>query len=137
MSNEATLRAFIQRVWNEHDKSAVAEFLHSSYTIFLDGGDPYEGLTLSQEEFIKRLDASFVPFPDIHFEIQTLIEELNTIGITWIMTGTNLGPLGRYPATGKPIKTNGITIYHFTHGKISGHSQVYDSAVISKQLGFM
>jgi predicted ester cyclase len=53
------------------------------------------------------------------------------------MTGTNLGPIGGFPPTGKSIKTNGATIYHFNDGKICGHSQVFDRTTVMKQLGFL
>jgi predicted ester cyclase len=53
------------------------------------------------------------------------------------MTGTNLGNIGGFPATGKSIKTNGATIYHFDNGKVCGHSQVFDRTTVIKQLGFI
>ena len=42
------------------------------------------------------------------------------------MTGINLGSIAGYPPTNKPIKTTGVTIYHFDNGKVCGHHQVFD-----------
>lgn len=137
MSNEIILRDFMQTVWNEKDVERIPEFLASTYTIHLDNEDPFEGKTLTQEVFKKRLDNSFVPFPDIHFDIQQLIADGDSVAITWIMTGTNTGKIGNHPPTNKPIKTTGMTIYYFQNGKICGHSQVFDRATVMKQLGFL
>lgn len=136
MSNESILRDFMQKVWNEKDLESIPKFLASEYKIYLDNQDPWEGKTLTIEEFIKRLDDSFIPFPDIHFDIQQLIADGDSVAITWVMTGTNLGKIGNMPPTNKPIKTNGMTIYYFNNGKISGHSQVFDRTTVMKQLGF-
>lgn len=136
MNNEQIIRAFIQKVWNEKDLGAIATFVDTEYTIHLDTGDPWEGKTLNHAEFEKRLYYSFDSFPDMHFDIQQAIADGDHVTITWIMTGTNLGNIGGFPPTNKPIKTFGHTIYHFKHGKVCGHSQVFDRVTVMKQLGF-
>jgi steroid delta-isomerase-like uncharacterized protein len=137
MNNEMVLRNFLQKVWNEKDVDSVDQFVHSSYTIHIDTGDPWEGKTIDLEEFKVRLHYSFDSFPDINFEIQSAIADGNYVAINWIMTGTNHGKIGGFPPTGKSIRTQGATIYHFENGKVCGHSQVFDRTTVMKQLGFM
>ncbi len=137
MNNEAILRDFIQKVWNEKDLKSVDQFVHSSYSIHIDTGDPWEGKTLDLKDFKLRLHYSFDSFPDINFDIQSSIADGDYVAITWIMTGTNTGKIGGFPPTGKSIKTFGTTIYHFNKGKVCGHSQVFDRTTVMKQLGFM
>jgi steroid delta-isomerase-like uncharacterized protein len=137
MSNETILRVFMQKVWNEKRVASIPEFVHPEYTIHIDSGDAWEGKTLNNDEFKARLNDSFGPFPDIHFEILTAIADGDHVAITWIMTGTNLGHIGTFPPTGKAIKTPGVTIYHFSNGKICGHSQVFDRTTVMRQLGFI
>ncbi|MGE5109116.1 MAG: ester cyclase [Sphingobacteriales bacterium] len=136
MNNESILKEFMQRVWNEKDFASVAKYVDESYTIYHDTGDPWEGKTLNNEEYKTRLNYSFNSFPDMHFAIQSAVADGDFVGITWIMTGTNLGKIGEIPATGKPINTHGITIYHFHNGKVCGHTQVFDRTTVMKQLGF-
>ena len=124
-------------VWNKQELDQVDRFVHSKYTIHLDTVDPWEGKTLSHTEFKERLNYSFNSFPDMHFEITSAIEEENHVAVNWILTGTNLGPIGGYPPTKRVIKVNGMTIYHFTEGLISGHSQVFDRSAVAMQLGFI
>jgi predicted ester cyclase len=94
MNNEKTLRAFMQSIWNEKNFGAISEYLSHDYTVYFDNADPWEGKTLSHQEFATRLHYTFDSFPDVHFEITTAISDGNLVAITWIMTGTNTGNIG-------------------------------------------
>lgn len=135
--NVSILHEFMDRVWNHQEFDAVSQFVAEQYTIRLDAGDPWEGKTFTNGEYIKRLHHSFDSFPDMHFAIQQTIADGDSVVITWKMTGTNLGAIGAIPATGKKIKTTGMTLYHFSNGKLSGHTQVFDRITVMKQLGFI
>lgn len=137
MNKEILLREFISEIWNKKNFERVEKYVHPEYTVYLDTADPWEGKTLNHIEFKKRLNFSFNSFPDMNFEITSAIQEENHVAITWILTGTNLGPIGDYPATKREIKTKGMTIYNFKEGLISGHSQVFDRTTVMKQLGFL
>ena len=136
MSKTDFLKSFMEEIWNQKKLDHIADYVHPNYKIHIDTGDPWEGKLLSHELFLQRLHHSFVPFPDIHFEILSAIEEQYHVAITWQMTGTNLGAIGTLPATGKSIKTPGMTIYHFEDGLIAGHSQVFNRGLVQQQLGF-
>ena len=136
MENEAILRRFIQKVWNEQDFDSITKYVARKYTIYKDPLDPWEGRTLNFEEFAMRLDYTFDSFPDIRFEILTAVPEENSVAITWLMTGTNTGKSGIFPPTGKSIRTVGATTYYFIDSKVCGHSQVFDRATVIKQLGY-
>jgi len=136
MNKETFLRAFMKDIWNDKQFDKVETYVHPEYKIHLDNTDPWEGKTLSHTNFKERLNFSFNSFPDMHFEIISAIPDDNHVAITWILTGTNLGYIGDLPPTKKTIKTNGITIYHFTDGLISGHTQIFDRLTVMRQLGF-
>ncbi len=137
MNKEILLREFISEIWNKKNFERVEKYVHPEYTVYLDTADPWEGKTLNHTQFKERLNFSFNSFPDMNFEITSAIQEENYVAITWILTGTNLGPIGDYPATKREIKTKGMTIYHFKDGLISGHTQVFDRITVMKQLGFL
>ena len=133
----AFLKAFMEEIWNQKRFDKIETFVHPSYTVHLDTGDEWEGKTLNHESFKTRLKFTFDSFPDVHFDIKSTIEDENHVAITWIMTGTNTGNIAGFPPTGQSIKTNGMTIYHFSNNLISGHTQVFDRMIVMKQLGFM
>ncbi|MFK8057046.1 MAG: ester cyclase [Saprospiraceae bacterium] len=136
MSKKQFLLDFMDEIWNKQLFDKVDKYVHPIYTVHLDAADPWEGKELDHSTFKERLKFSFDSFPDMHFEVTSAIPEDNHVAITWVLTGTNLGMIGGYPATGKSIKSNGITIYHFTDDLISGHTQVFDRMKVMQQLGF-
>ena len=137
MNRETFLRDFMDEIWNKQSLDKVEQYVHKEYIIHLDTNDPWEGKILNHSEFKERLKFSFNSFPDMNFEITSVISEENHVSITWILTGTNLGMIGGYPPTKKPINTKGMTIYHFKDNLINGHTQVFDRITIMKQLGFI
>lgn len=137
MNKAVFLREFMEEIWNKKDFDKVEKYVHSEYTIHLDTADPWEGKTLSHDEFKKRLNFSFDSFPDMNFEITSAIAEENHVAITWVLKGTNLGKIGDFSPTKKSINTKGLTIYHFKDNLINGHTQVFDRVTVMKQLGFM
>jgi len=92
------------------------------------------GRALNFEEFAMRLDYTFDSFPDIGFKILSAITEENSVAITWIMTVTNNGKNGIFPPTGKSIRATGSTMYHFSNGKVFGHSQFIEKTTTMKEL---
>jgi steroid delta-isomerase-like uncharacterized protein len=133
--NARALTEFMDAVWNRGDADAADRFLADSYTIHSDPGDPWDGATLSRAGFKERLIASRIPFPDLHFDISDIIAGSDRVAIAWRMRGTQSGPLGPLPATGRPIDAQGMTIYYFRDGRITGHRQVVDRLSVAQQLG--
>ena len=133
--NARTLADFMGSVWNRGDAAAVDRFLADQNVIHSDPGDPWDGATLSREEFKERLRTSRAPFPDLRFEIRETVAAGDRVAIAWRMRGTHTGPLGPYPATGRRIDVPGMTVYYFDDGRITGHWQVVDRISVAQQLG--
>lgn len=133
--NAERLAQFIQLVWNAGDVSAVARFVAEPYVIHSDPGDPWDGQTLSREAFKERLLMSRAPFPDLSFDIVETVDAGDRVAIAWIMRGTQMGPIGPRPASGRRIGVQGITVYYFHDGLITGHRQVVDRLAVAQQLG--
>ncbi|MBL0937644.1 MAG: ester cyclase [Gemmatimonadaceae bacterium] len=122
-------------VWNRGDVEAVDRFLADEYTIHSDPGDPWDGATLSRAAFKERLTISRAPFPDLRFDLIDVIADNDRVAISWTMHGTQTGALGPMPATGRRINVQGMTVYYFRDGRITGHRQVVDRVSVAQQLG--
>jgi steroid delta-isomerase-like uncharacterized protein len=133
--NARTLAEFMALVWDRGDASAVDRFLADAYVVHSDPGDPWEGATLSREGFKERLRSSRAPFPDLRFEIVETVAEGDRVTIAWRMLGTHTGPMGALPPTGRRISVQGMTVYYFRDGRITGHRQVVDRLAVAQQLG--
>ena len=108
---KAILERFIREVWSDGRLDAVDAYLGRSYTIYHDPGDPWEGRTLTLDEYKERARVSRAPFPDQRFELQHLFADGNAVVATWLWAGTHMGDLPGFAATGRRITTSGATVY--------------------------
>lgn len=85
---------------------------------------------------LKNVVTAFrTPYPDMKLTAEEEIYADNKITIRWNLTGTNTGP-GAMEPTGKKINIWGISILHFTNGKLTREYVGYDTQALLKQLGF-
>ncbi len=131
---KAHVAGFFETVWNARDLSDLGRFLAAAYTIRSDPGDPWDGKMLTREEFAERLRISCAPFPDQKFTIDDMIAEDARVAVDWRWAGTHLADLPGFPASGRTIKTSGLTIYDFEDGLLSGHRQQTDRLSVFQQL---
>ncbi len=133
--NARILAEFMEAVWNRGDVAAVDEFLADRYVIYSDPGDPWDGRTLSRDEFKQRLITSRAPFPDLRFDVDETIAEGVRVAIAWTMRGHQTGLVADRPGSGRAIEVQGMTVYYFADGRITGHRQVVDRLTAGRQLG--
>jgi len=74
-------------------------------------------------------------YPDLHCEIQDLIEEGDKVVGRTVVTGTNEGEYMGRPATGRAVTYNEIFIFRFDDGRIVETWGVVDVLAQMKQLG--
>ena len=75
-------------------------------------------------------------FPDFNVTLDELIiAEDHTIG-RWTVTGTNTGPLGDLPPTGKKVKYSGVEVARIVDGKIIESWIYFNQAAMLTQLGY-
>jgi steroid delta-isomerase-like uncharacterized protein len=131
---KAVIADYMHHVWTDGDVDACDRYLGQSYTIHHDPGDAWDGKTLSLAAFKDRVRTSRAPFPDQRFVINTMIEEGIKVAVSWHWTGTFLADLPGFAATGKPVKTSGITMYYMEGDRITGHWQVTDRLGVFQQV---
>jgi steroid delta-isomerase-like uncharacterized protein len=134
-TRQAIVREFLDRVWSAGEIDQCDRFLADKYTICHDPGDPWDGRTLDLAGFKERVRLSREPFPDQRFDVQEWFENDDGVAVTWLWSGTHLGNLPGFPATGKTLTMSGATVYQFDDtNRISGHWQVTDRLGIFRQL---
>jgi steroid delta-isomerase-like uncharacterized protein len=75
-------------------------------------------------------------FPDLEMTIQETIVKGDKIVWRWMLEGTNTGPMGNQPPTGKNVRFPGVTIARLEFGKIAEMWDFYNQATLLQQLGF-
>jgi predicted ester cyclase len=74
-------------------------------------------------------------FPDLHFEIEELVAEGDTVAGRLTMTGTHEGPLMGLPPTGHSVRQKSMHFVRFRDGKAVEHWGVRDDMSMMQQLG--
>ena len=124
------LRRALDVVWNEGDLSRAQEFYAAD--VVLHGTIP--GAT--GVEAVKQVIAAYrAGFPDLHISIEDVVAEGDKAVDRWSWTGMHKGEFMGIPATGKQVKTSGISIVRIRDGKIVEIWGVADRLGLMQQLG--
>lgn len=88
------------------------------------------------EEFKRYLATYLAAFPDTSATIEDVIAEGDKVVSRYTVRGTHTGTTEEYgPPTGKQIVMEGITLYHFSAGKLAEMWDSYDTLAVMQQLG--
>lgn len=75
-------------------------------------------------------------YPDFNVTADELFVKDDLVVLRWTVTGTNTGPRGDLPATGKRVQFSGININRVIDGKIVEEWVYFNMAAVLKQLGY-
>lgn len=130
--NKAAVRAFITAI-NRNDWAAVAAAVAPDFVRHSDAAGP-PGVT-SREDLIAFLRGERVTFPDAHETIEDLIAERDRVAARHRFTGTQEGPLGPYPPSGRRMSAEYLAIYRLRDGIIVEAWAEWDNLIGLLQLG--
>ena len=119
--------------WNEGNLSLFDE--HLSPEIVRHTVDIYEDI-MGIEAFKEHVTLQWTSYPDFNVTLNELIIKGDKMVGRWTVTGTNTGPYGELPPTGKKVKFSGVEVSHVVDGKIVEQWVYYNQTVIFTQLGF-
>ena len=131
-SNKDIVRQFAEAVNNSNydalDDIVAANFLrHSQATP--------DVKIRSLEEFKQFGKASSESFPDMKGNIEMMIAEGDFVAIYATFTGTQKGPMGPFPITGKKMESKTMAIFRLANGKIAELWIEWDNLAMLSQLG--
>ncbi len=133
MANKKIVLGAYDKVWNQHDLDAAAEFYHPDYVVY----DPHTPEFRGVEGFREFAGAFMAAFPDNHMAVDAIISEGDLVISRYTFTGTHTGPLGDIPATGKHITVSGLVMQRIKDGKIAEDWPARDVLGMMLQLGFV
>ncbi|MDQ3043941.1 MAG: ester cyclase [Chloroflexota bacterium] len=126
--NKALVRRFFEEVWNAGDATAIDRYIAATAT----GNDPDFGA--GREAFRIQWRAWREAFPDIHFAVEELVAEGDTVVSRWRLTGTHQGTFQGIPATGRRIDVTGMSLDHLANGQITAGFDAWDALGLHRQL---
>jgi steroid delta-isomerase-like uncharacterized protein len=132
LSNEITMRRFVEQVINDGDFPVLDEVIHPDY-VYRSPDQVIQG-----PEALRDLFSAYrTAFPDLHIEIEDLVSADNKTVISFTLSGTHEGDLMGIAATGRQVKVSGMTLSHFENGKIVEEWEVLDRLTLFQQLGIV
>ena len=131
-ANKALIRDFVQainaRCWDRLDELVAPGFVRHSHA----AGEP--GVRSRQElkAFLRR---ELETFPDAKEQVEDLIAEGNKVAVRHSFRGTQRGPLGDHPPTGRVWVSTYLAIYRIEEGRIAEAWVEWDNLHGLTQLG--
>lgn len=118
--------------WNTGNFHEIELVLHPEFELRMSPKyEPEKGIALFKESVAKWRKA----YPDFHIELKEKFFTNEQTAAIWEITATNSGE-GLHPPTGKFIKVTGMSILHFSKGKIKDEWIASNDVYWMQQLGF-
>jgi steroid delta-isomerase-like uncharacterized protein len=130
--NKTQYRRTFEEVFNQGNLALVDElvapdFLYHEVPPGMDNRGPE-----STRQLVTMLRTAF---PDLHFTIEDLVAEGDTVAGRVTMRGTHLGPFQGIPPTGRSFQQAHMHFVRFKEGKAIEHRAVRDDLGMMRQLG--
>jgi steroid delta-isomerase-like uncharacterized protein len=126
-----------ERKWveslNRGDVSGADEAFAPDCVIHITGS-PVADLDLAG--FKQMVSGLLAAFPDLRFTIEDQISAGEKVAMRWVAEGTNTGPFGAAPPTGKPIRVEGLILDRVANGRVAERWEQWDQPAMLRQLGF-
>lgn len=128
--------ATCQQTWidglNRGDVSVADKVFAQDGVIHINGSpDP----NLSVAGFKQMMVGLLTAFPDLRIAIEDQIVAGDKVATRWVAEGTNSGPFGPVPPTGRRVRVDGLILDRVADGKIAERWEQWDQAGMMQQLG--
>jgi steroid delta-isomerase-like uncharacterized protein len=129
--NKTVARAFFDEVLSQGKLEKYAD----SHTADFVAHSADRDYTLAEDLATAREERKALP--DMQMAVNHMVAEADLVMVHWTVWGTNTQPGMGLPATGKPVKTSGMTLFRFKAGKISEEWNAWSMLSVLKQVGLL
>ncbi len=129
--NKNVARSFFEEVLSRAQLDKYGEFHSQDFVAH--AGDR----TATLEEDLAYAREERKALPDMSFRVNRMVAEKDLVAVHFTVSGTNTQAGMGFPATGKKIASDGVTIFRFKDGKICEEWNVFDMLTVMKQAGLL
>lgn len=127
------MRAVFERL-NEHDLEGMLPFAAEDESQDL----PMVGHIEGRDAVFAHFGAVLASLPDIHFDLEQVLSDGDTVIVAWRLTATFTGaPYYGSVATGRAIDIRGIDRFTVRRGRVASVFAAYDSMDFAVQAGLL
>lgn len=113
--NKAITRRYFSELMSDGNLDVINEIVHPDFAFRIPTlPEPVRGRD-GMNAFVNGLRAGF---PDIQFTVERIMADGDKVAARWTITGTHEGTFLGVPASGNPIKDQGVDIFRFVNGQI-------------------
>jgi steroid delta-isomerase-like uncharacterized protein len=130
-NNKAVIRTFIDDVLNQNRMERANDLVVEDFVEL----DPFPRQRAGREGLKEVLGGMRAAFPDMHWVVEEMVAEGNTVVTRFTWTGTHRGAFLGVPATGRSVAVKGVVIDELAGGKMSKSRILMDTLGMMQQLG--
>ena len=138
-ANKSCVKRHFEVLWNDGEVDQIDDFFSPEFSNF---GVPYSDVRGMIQHIIRTWRSAF---PDLHFQIDLLAEEGETVLCEVTLSGTQLGEFPQIPPlhgptlapTGKKFTVKHIHRFRLKEARIVEHFAVRDDLGMFQQLGHL
>ena len=90
-----------------------------------------------REETRRHFQEAFAAFPDLQFELTSLVVAGSRGAAEWTMPGTHTGDYPGLPATHQRLSVRGTSVFELAGDTIQRNRDYWDFATVLRQLGLL
>lgn len=117
--------------WDHGAVEALDDLLAERYARYSAAG----GATQDRDAFKRSITTVRTAFPDLHTEIEELVEDDDRMAIRWRSTGTHTGTFLEVPPTGRHVDVHGATFARFHGDTVESEWVTWDPRQLLTALG--
>jgi steroid delta-isomerase-like uncharacterized protein len=129
--NKKVITAFLEEVINQGRLERADDLVALDFVEL----DPLPGQQQGRQGLKEVIGGLLAAFPDMHWAIDEMIAEDDTVVTRFTWTGTHRGTFLGIPATGKGVTVKGVVIDQLAAGRMAKSRILMDTMSLMQQLG--
>ncbi len=139
VTNKELVRRHFEDIFNRQNLAACDELMAEEYVEHgvAPFGQSEPGKVNGPQAMRGTAEWLLGQFPDLQFAIEAIVAEGDLVAVRLLGEGTNLGPMGPVPPTGKRFSSRSSHWFRVVEGKLAEHWATRDDLMAMVQLGLV
>lgn len=133
-ANKALVRTITAEIWNARRLERIPEFYAPDYVADY---RPIAPLQTGHDGIRGMVERAWQTFPDYHEELHELVAEGDLVTAWFTISGTQDGPWGMIPPTGRRVAFDEILLLRIADGRVVWQRGIPDNVAALRQLGIL